>query len=290
MLAGVNSIGDLAFFECASLTNVAIPNSVTTIGQSAFADCVNLRKIVIPDSVTSMGSVVFAGCTSLTSMTIPRGVVSIAAYIFRGCTSLTHVIVPETVINLEDGAFSDCASLLSVYFEGNAPEHDLRPFELSPAVIVYYRAGTIGWGATYADRPTALWVTPPVYSEWLESSGLLIEHPEETGESDDPDRDGADNHAEMLAGTDPTDGASALVLETVPRPNDLTQDDQAPIGPSEHAIYFRSVPGKNYRGQWAGSVAGPWNTTAVVTATTTQKRLVFEKPFDHAYYRVVLAQ
>lgn len=80
------------------------------------------------------------------------------------------------------------------------------------------------------------------------------------------DQDGMSNYAEMLAGTDPTDRASLLVLERVPRPNDLTEADQTPIGANQDALYFRSVPGKSYGMQWADSIDGPWNTTAVVTA------------------------
>lgn len=34
------------------------------------------------------------------------------------------------------------------------------------------------------------------------------------------------NYAEMLAGTDPTDPASLLVLESVPRPADLTDAER----------------------------------------------------------------
>ena len=136
----------------------------------------------------------------------------------------------------------------------------------------------------------ALWIDPPVYSEWLETSALPTQYPQATAEIDDPDQDGMSNYAEMLAGTDPTDRASLLILERVPRPADLTEADRTPIGTNQHALYFRSVPGKRYGVQWADAVDGPWSTTAVVTASTTQKRLVFNKPATHAFYRVILAQ
>ena len=83
---------------------------------------------------------------------------------------------------------------------------------------------------------------------------------------------------------------SLLILERVPRPADLTEADRTPIAAGQHALYFRSVPGKQYGVQWADAVDGPWNATAVVTASTTQKRLVFDRPATHAFYRVILAQ
>jgi hypothetical protein len=93
----------------------------------------------------------------------------------------------------------------------------------------------------------------------------------------------------MLAGTDPTERASLLALERVPRPNDLTEADRTAIGANQHALHFRSVPGKQCGVQWAETVDGPWNSTVVVTVSTTQKRLVHEKPATHAFNRVILA-
>ena len=52
---GVTSIGQYAFYGCASLTSVVIPDSVTTIGSKAFRGCTRLMSVVIPDSVTSIG-------------------------------------------------------------------------------------------------------------------------------------------------------------------------------------------------------------------------------------------
>lgn len=62
------------------------------------------------------------------------------------------------------------------------------------------------------------------------------------------------------------------------------------LAANQHAIYFRSMPGKQYGAQWAETVEGPWNTTAVVVPTTTQTRFVFAKPASQAFYRVLLAQ
>ena len=49
----VTSIGNSAFTNNGSLTNVTISDSVTSIGSSAFSSCSNLTGITIPDGVTT---------------------------------------------------------------------------------------------------------------------------------------------------------------------------------------------------------------------------------------------
>ena len=48
----VTKIGEGAFYNCSSLTNITIPNGVTSIGNKAFNDCASLKSVTIPNSVT----------------------------------------------------------------------------------------------------------------------------------------------------------------------------------------------------------------------------------------------
>lgn len=42
---GITHIGNEAFYHCANLSQIHIPNSVTSIGASALEDCVSLKSI-----------------------------------------------------------------------------------------------------------------------------------------------------------------------------------------------------------------------------------------------------
>ena len=110
----VISIGDGAFSQCSSLTDITIPDSVTSIGEGAFDDCSGLTSITIPNSVTSIGASAFRGCSSLTSITIPNSVTSIGYYAFFGCSSLTSITIPNSVTSIEEAAFAECSSLTDI--------------------------------------------------------------------------------------------------------------------------------------------------------------------------------
>ena len=85
---GVTSIGDWAFYECGSLTNITIPKGVTSISKSTFTHCSSLKNIIIPEGVTSIGDQAFEDCRFLTSITIPESVTSIGEDAFSSCDKL----------------------------------------------------------------------------------------------------------------------------------------------------------------------------------------------------------
>ena len=95
----VTSIGSDAFYKCAELTSVTIPNSVTSIGSYAFYKCTGLTSVTIPNSVTSIGGSAFTGCT-------PRTVINFSELTLKKGDS-THGNVAyfaENVINAPNGS------------------------------------------------------------------------------------------------------------------------------------------------------------------------------------------
>lgn len=65
----VTSIGGWAFYNCSSLTSIAIPNSVTIISLDAFSSCSSLTSVTIGNSVTSIEGRAFHYCSNLNSIT-----------------------------------------------------------------------------------------------------------------------------------------------------------------------------------------------------------------------------
>ncbi len=110
----VTSIGAYAFYKCAGLTSVTIPDSVTSIGEGAFYDCAGLTSVNIPDSVTSIERFAFWGCSSLIGVNIPNGITSIADQVFYDCTALTTIVIPNNVTYIGKAAFGGCNTLTSV--------------------------------------------------------------------------------------------------------------------------------------------------------------------------------
>jgi hypothetical protein len=164
------SISDNAFNGCSGLTKVVIPNSVSNVGDTAFYGCSSLTDLTIGNHVTYLGRQTFCFCQALTRVVIPDSVTRIEdGYIdfggpiglFGVCNSLTNVTVGSGLAYLGEGAFAFCPNLTGVYLRGNAPalsgSYDERMFDHSDSVIVYYLAGTTGWGPTFGGRPTMLW-------------------------------------------------------------------------------------------------------------------------------------
>lgn len=91
-------IGDRAFFNCSSLTEITIPDKATTIGVMAFANCSSLTRITIPNSVTSIGSSAFIVCSKLSSITVkPEEPPALGSNAFDDIASNAVIYVPNPV-------------------------------------------------------------------------------------------------------------------------------------------------------------------------------------------------
>ncbi len=175
----LTSIGESAFAYCESLQSITLPRILTVLGDSsfvgsglrrieiphrvaeignyAFADCYDLAEVVIGDQVVGIGVNAFSYCSNLKSIIIPDAVARIGDHAFSNCAGLESVTIGKGLTLIDYKAFSDCMKLERIAFEGDAPALNAYVFMNTPNGIVYYTAGSLGWGQSFADLPTAEW-------------------------------------------------------------------------------------------------------------------------------------
>ena len=126
---GVKSLEDGAFWKCAFLTELTVPDSVTDIDLCAFTDCTALTDIQVSpgnSNFSSLDGVLFdKDRTRLimypcgkkdASYGIPAGVESIDYHAFADCDFLTEVTIPDSVTDIGVDAFILCTGLARVNF------------------------------------------------------------------------------------------------------------------------------------------------------------------------------
>ena len=144
----LRTISHLAFDECASLTNITIPNSVTTLGNEVFEQT-GLTSINIPSSITSIGQGTFYQCTSLSSVTFaePSGIFTLTTGTFAGCSQLTSLTLPSGITTIGQGGIQDCRNLRTVVLPSTLTSVGQTAFYLDSSLTEVY---------CYATTPPSL--------------------------------------------------------------------------------------------------------------------------------------
>ncbi|MBP5622196.1 MAG: leucine-rich repeat domain-containing protein, partial [Thermoguttaceae bacterium] len=120
--AGVETIGEDAFWHCATLETVYLPESVKKIGPSGFCYCLGLKTIYLPEAIEEIGRMAFSMCPSLGEIAVPRKVEKIADYAFKDCSSLRFAELSENVKSIGEMAFYGCKSLTIIAPQGSFAE------------------------------------------------------------------------------------------------------------------------------------------------------------------------
>ena len=190
----IESIGNMAFSHCVSLTNAYIGTNVSRIGYAPFYYCTNLQAVavsesnafirsdsgvlfdkpqttllqypggrpghyVIPYSVTNIAESAFAASSQLSGVTLSSNVIAIGAGVFARCVSLTHVTVPDGVPSLVEETFYECTSLESITIgEGVSSIGDYCFENCTSLTGVYFRGDAPALGTN-----VFLDATPTVY-------------------------------------------------------------------------------------------------------------------------------
>ena len=117
----ITAIGEKVFYNCYSLNNITLPESLQTIREKAFYSNYALENITIPSGVTSIGANAFENCTAMTFVNINSDEVSIGDNAFKGNTSLTAVTIDSSGLTIGNNVFSGCTRLLKLTFTATVP-------------------------------------------------------------------------------------------------------------------------------------------------------------------------
>ena len=156
---GVTDIFECAFHNCATLTNITVPESVTSVGDGAFAGTgVYNSFLSSPDNVLYMGNclirakntvngeyevtdgtktvadMAFCECSNLTKITFPTSVTHIGNKSFYKCGSLSSIDFGSGVKNIGNYAFYECSALTNVTLPGSAENIGDAPFNYCNAL------------------------------------------------------------------------------------------------------------------------------------------------------------
>ena len=111
------AIGDHAF-ESSSIKQLTLPAGLESIGENAFKDCASLASITLSDGLKEIKMQAFENCRSLKSIAIPNGVETIEPRTFAECKSLKSISLPPSLKRIEGTGILHCDSLESISLPG----------------------------------------------------------------------------------------------------------------------------------------------------------------------------
>jgi hypothetical protein len=152
-----------AFFGCQNLENVLFEgDNIKLIGAYAFYSCASLKTIVLPDSVTSIGERAFYNCGSLKNIILPIGIETIPTYTFSNCTSLETIILPNSITGIGTGAFSSCRKLSRIYIPISVVIMGSMVFSDCQILSIYCGASSkpSGWSEGWNSNRPVVWNSP----------------------------------------------------------------------------------------------------------------------------------
>ena len=102
--APVKIIGEEAFRNKNTMTNVSIPEGIVTIEAKAFENCTALTAVDIPDTVTKVSANAFSNCTAVESIELSKNLAFLGEGAFGG-TAVKEILIPKSLVDSDDGVF-----------------------------------------------------------------------------------------------------------------------------------------------------------------------------------------
>ena len=137
-----NEIPANAFYNCKSLTNLTLPNSISKIGLNAFFGCDNLNYNIFDNGLylgnTNNEYLVFVKTKqiTLTDIQINEKTKIINSYAFNNCENLENILIPEnSVISIGDRAFAGCSKITSIVLSSSDIQSGAGVLKLPNSIV-----------------------------------------------------------------------------------------------------------------------------------------------------------
>lgn len=112
-------IGEGAFYECDSLTEVIIDGG--TLRGDAFRFCRALMRVTMADGVTLVGERIFHYDENLVEVNLPNDIETIPTATFSRCSKLKTISLPGSVNEIGGSAFRYCTGLTEMTVKAIVP-------------------------------------------------------------------------------------------------------------------------------------------------------------------------
>ena len=110
----LTSIPEGAFAYCKNLKTIKLPSTITSIGDEAFYNCQSLTNIEGLDkcNLKSIGSAAFSNCKALENLDFSQSTfTNVPSKAFHGCSALAKITLPNTLTTIGGYAFYACYSI-----------------------------------------------------------------------------------------------------------------------------------------------------------------------------------
>lgn len=110
----LTSIPEGAFAYCKNLKTIKLPSTITSIGDEAFYNCQSLTNIEGLDkcNLKSIGSAAFSNCKALENLDFSQSTFTdVPSKAFNGCSALAKITLPNTLTTIGGYAFYACYSI-----------------------------------------------------------------------------------------------------------------------------------------------------------------------------------
>ena len=110
----LTSIPEGAFAYCKNLKTIKLPSTITSIGDEAFYNCQSLTNIEGLDkcNLKSIGSASFSNCKALENLDFSQSTfTNVPSKAFNGCSALAKITLPNTLTTIGGYAFYACYSI-----------------------------------------------------------------------------------------------------------------------------------------------------------------------------------